>query len=397
MPNDSQEFKKIINLSREPVKDFRKLLSKLVKVGDKEIQVRDLDDLHRDLKGKFKFVPFQIRKLSWFPEPDLQIAKDNMGTTCVGNKIYTIGGRTSLGDDSLLQPEDSLVQMYDLNTKQWATKKRMLYPHTGNAAVAASNGKIYSFGGYLKLPKSISSEDYALYNIIFSTQAISSLVQEYNPATDTWLRKENLPAGRVFSTAVAAGNGSVYVFGGYEIVRVWPDPNNHSTSSQEIINAYKTFKYSVGDDQWSHVADMPTPRSSPAAVLGKDGKIYVMGGLGNNCQWLPTVEAYDPQTDSWEQKADMLFPRGAFAAVTDSSGNIYAIGGVSCQDSIGSVEIYNPTMDSWQTGPELAPDRLSHGAIIAEDDTIFVIGGSQQHPANGIAVLLSSNKSWDVS
>ena len=255
-----------------------------------------------------------------------------MGVARLGNHVYAVGGGTSLGDDSLLQPEDSLVHVYDLNTKQWATKQRMLYPHTGNAAVAASNGRIYSFGGYLKLPKTISPEDYPLYNIIFSNQAISSLVQEYNPSTDTWARKANLPAARVFSTAAATADGAVYVFGGYELVGVWPDPEHPSTSSLKISNAYRTFKYSVAGDQWSYVANMPTPRSSPSAVLGKDGKIYVMGGLGDNCQWLPTVEVYDPLSNSWEKRADMLSPRGAFSAVADSSGKIYAIGGVSYWD-----------------------------------------------------------------
>ena len=101
MPNDSQEFNKIINLSIEPLKEFRKLLSMMVEGGGNEMEVRDLDDLHLDFKGKFKtkllhelrpdWEPPQIKKQSWFAQPNLPIAKDNMGTAYIGNKIYTIG------------------------------------------------------------------------------------------------------------------------------------------------------------------------------------------------------------------------------------------------------------------------------------------------------------------
>lgn len=398
MKNHLEQLNTVNNLSLEPVKNFGKLLLKL---HNNDSTTMNLFDLHMQLKKKMKFTPafdlHNMRKLSWLPQPNLPIAKDNMGIAYAEGKIYTIGGRTSIGDNSLLQPEDSLVQVYDLNTKQWSTKQKMLYPHTGNVAITASNGKIYSFGGYLKLPDSISPEDYALYQIIFDAMDISSLVQEYNPSTNSWQRKENMPSARVFSAAATTEDGSIYIFGGYEPERVWPDPENPSGSSFKIINAHKTYRYDTGNNGWSYVADMPTPRSGPVAVRGKDGKIYVMGGLGNNCQWLSTVEVYDPKTNTWEKKVDMPTPRGAFSAVADSNGKIYVIGGVSIWDSIENVEIYDPLTESWQNGPEITPDRLSHGAIITEDDTIFIIGGSQQHPADDIALLLSSSKSWDVA
>lgn len=280
MSNQLQEFNKTINLSLEPVKLFRKRLSELIELGKTE--TRDLDDLHLVDFGfikNLKLTPDLAMCLSWSPEPSLPFAKDNMGVIRSGTKIYTIGGRTSIGEKSLFQSEDSLVQVYDLDAKEWVTKQRMLYPHTGNSAVVASNGKIYSIGGYLKLPKNISPEDYPLYNDIFSSNAISNFVQEYNPITDAWQKRMNLPVKRVFSTAVATKNGSIYVFGGYENIPTWPDPYTHFEPNT-IITANKTYKYSVADDIWIGVAFMPTPRSGAVAVLGKDDKIYVMGGWG---------------------------------------------------------------------------------------------------------------------
>ena len=396
MQNHIEQLNTINDFSFEQIKDHRKLLEKLQKNNNKKMQLFDLDI---KFKKKIKFTPkptlHDIRKISWFPQTDLPIAKDNMGIVYIDDKIYTVGGRTDIGNDCLLQHEDSLVQMYDINTKQWSNKEKMLYPHTGNVAVGAGDGNIYSFGGYLKLPDSIRPEDYALYQIIFKDPPISGLLQKYDPSTNTWERK-NSSDGRVFSAGVATEDGSIYIFGGYEVQRFFYDSENPSAPSYKIVNAGKTLKYSIANDKWEYVANMPTPRSGLAAVLGKDGKIYVMGGLGDDCQWQSTVEVYDPETNTWEKNTDMPTPRGAFSAVVDGFGKIYAIGGVSLWHSINNVEIYDPSTNNWENGPDITPDRMSHGAIITDDDIIYVIGGLQCQQNNSIPLLLSSNKNWNT-
>ncbi len=329
-----------------------------------------------------------LRDLEWMPETELPIARDCLGTTYANGKIYAIGGRTSIGDDSMVQQEASLVDEYDPNTNIWVTKKAMLYPHALHTATTGSNGKIYSLGGVIKI--TVDNYNDPRYIILAASGSISNIVQQYDPSTDSWSLKNPMPRERAFHAAAATTNGFIYVFGGHGIEHAWPDPDNPSEKSLRTITLGKTDKYHVQTDTWTSATPMPTPRSSPAAAHGKDGLMYVMGGLGENCQWLPTVEAYNPATDSWENKADMPTPRAAFAAVVDNEGKIYAIGGVCDHGSIHTVDIYDPTSNSWETGTPILIDRMSYGAVITDKNVIYVVGGSQHNHSTDMQKLLSS-------
>lgn len=348
------------------------------------------------IKKNFAIKPqdMHLHNLKWVVETELPVARDCLGITSANGKIYAIGGRTSIGDDSLYQEEASLVDVYDSITKTWTTKKAMLYPHAGNAVATGSNGKIYSLGGYIKMTEDNYNDP--RYTILAASGSISNIAQQYDPSDNTWSLKTPMPRERVFHAAVPTTGGVIYVFGGYGIEHIWPDPSSPSEKSSQVIKLNKTEKYNVETDTWSDAAPMPTSRSGLAAVLGQNGLMYVMGGLGENCQWLPTVEAYNPATDSWEQKTDMPTPRGAFSAVIDKEGKIYAIGGVCEQDSTDTVDIYDPASDSWETGTSMHIDRLSHGAVTTDQNIIYVVGGSQHNQSAGIKKLLSSVTSFSL-
>ena len=108
------------------------------------------------------------------------------------------------------------------------------------------------------------------------------IVEEYDPATDTWTRKADMPTARLHLTS-AVVDGKIYVFGGGP---EWPVP----LAATEV--------YDPAIDSWTRKADMPTERIAMwAAAL--NGKIYVLGGLSWESAALATVEEYDPATDTW--------------------------------------------------------------------------------------------------
>lgn len=105
--------------------------------------------------------------------------------------------------------------------------------------VSVVNGKIYAIGGFSSLP----------------------IVEEYDPATDTWTRKANMPFGKHwFATCVL--DGKIYAIGG-----------SGPVSTVE--------EYDTAADTWVKKANMPTRRSL-LATSAVNGKIYAIGG------WLTT-------------------------------------------------------------------------------------------------------------
>ena len=317
-----------------------------------------------------------LRELIWFQRAELPVARDGLGAVFANKKIYAIGGRSDFGENSMIQTSDSFVDEYDPNDNTWVSKEKMLYPHTHHAVVAASDGKIYTLGGYIKI--SVETQNDPQYTVLASMGSISNMLQRYDPVTNQWKLMQAMPLFRVFPGAVATHNGLIFAIGGLGYNFVWPDLNQPpATPPDKYKYLAEVHKYDINTDSWVPVAPMPTARCGLAAVLGNDGLIYAIGGVDDECQRVATVEAYDPVADSWEKKADMPTPRSDLSAVVGSDGNIYAIGGVSEWDSIGTVEVYYPASNTWATGAPLQIDRLCFGATVTDEGMIYVIGGSQ--------------------
>jgi N-acetylneuraminic acid mutarotase len=187
-------------------------------------------------------------------------------------------------------------------------------------------------------------------------------VEEYDPATDTWTKKADMPTSRCFlSTCVV--DGKIYAIGG------WMYLGESNVLSVEV--------YDPATDTWTKKADMPTGRCflSTSAV---DGKIYVIGGVIGRpgvSSGISTVEEYDPATDTWTKKADIPTGRKAFStSVVDRK--IYAIGGATGTTAVFStVEVYDPATDTWTRKADMPTARCVHSTS-AVNGSIYSIGGS---------------------
>ncbi|GMQ82910.1 MAG: hypothetical protein BMS9Abin05_2376 [Rhodothermia bacterium] len=118
------------------------------------------------------------------------------------------------------------------------------------------DGKIYAIGGYRAA------------NI-----AGTRTVEEYDPATNTWTTKANMPEGRRWlSTSVV--NGKIYAIGGYVNLR------------QPGLKTVE--EYDPATDTWTQKAGMPTARLGLATSM-VNGIIYAIGGSPTPPQLLRTV------------------------------------------------------------------------------------------------------------
>ena len=131
----------------------------------------------------------------WEVVTQLPTKRSGIATAVVDDKIYVIGGTLENVD----APDGvSTLEAYDPQTNTWRKvadmPTRRYYP---KAAVV--NDIIYVFGGWFE-EKGVKTH----YPV---------RVDAYDPATDTWTRKKDMPVSRVHP-AVGAVDGKIYVIGG---------------------------------------------------------------------------------------------------------------------------------------------------------------------------------------
>src|SRR4029077_11373292 len=133
----------------------------------------------------------------------------------------------------------------------------------------------------------------------------SSGVYAYDPSSDSWSQKADLPED-ISAASAAVLQGQLYVVGGCTTGNCAP------TSS-------KVYRYDAGSDSWTAVADYPE-KVAFTACAGVAGEVVCAGGVNADTN-VPTTHtyAYDPGSDSWTQVADM--PADLWASAASGAGN----------------------------------------------------------------------------
>ena len=275
----------------------------------------------------------------------------DFATAVVDNKVYLIGGTLFKNKDGPFGL--STAEVYDTQTNTWQRVADMPTPRT-IAQAAVVNGIIYVFGGF-------SSKDGFIQN-----WKLPVVVDAYNPATDTWTRKKDMPVSRInFSLGVVAGK--VYLIGG---------TTGFGAGHEQRMD--RVDVYDPATDTWAKAPKMPS-RREPMGVAVVSNRLYVIGGFG----WPPAgwgelpltrIDEYDPITFQWRKKTDMLDVRYGFSTVVVED-DIYLIGGLNgFPNYSAAVNMYNPQKEAWRDIPKLPMPISPFGAAMV-DGKIYVFGG----------------------
>jgi N-acetylneuraminic acid mutarotase len=277
---------------------------------------------------------------TWAARANMPTARGLFGTSAVGATIYAIGG-TTIGRDKL-----AVVEAYDTATDKWTRRADMPTPRNALSA-AVVDGKIYAIGGwgYDRPEGGWESIDPTATGRDFST------VEVYDPKTDTWAARADMPTPRSHMTVSAVG-GKIYAIGGG--ARIVAGRSGEWLSVLEV--------YDTETNRWARAADLPTPRSVMSSGV-VDGRIYVMGGafsrgsassaeeLLRTMRTLSVVEVYDPASGRWTRGADLATARGWFSTSV-VNGKVYVVGGQSLAPDAGTLgvkitfpgmEVYTPS------------------------------------------------------
>jgi hypothetical protein len=122
--------------------------------------------------------------------------------------------------------------------------------------------------------------------------------------------------------------------------------------------------FNIGENAWTTIGNMITPRRALAAVALPDG-IYALGGY-DGTKYLNSMEKLDISRGIWTELAPMKHPRCTLAAVSSPDCQfIYAIGGFN-GTALSVVERYSIVEDSWTEVVSMSEPRFMHSCVLVD-------------------------------
>ncbi len=181
--------------------------------------------------------------LNWTALPDLNMARRDHATVCVGNQVYVLGGWD--GEEPL-----SSVEYLVEESGAWQITSHMPSEVDEHTAVNYKHF-VYVFGG-----SSNSQETFMLDTV-----------------TKKWSRKADMPGSCTRGSSVVYSD-RIYVLGGKENCCMSCDPDQ---------------------DQWKTHSKPAAKHHLASAVVLKD-RILLCGGMHTS-----VIEEYNPDTDTWSE------------------------------------------------------------------------------------------------
>jgi N-acetylneuraminic acid mutarotase len=303
---------------------------------------------------------------SWITRANMPVNRQDPAIATVTNGggqsvVYVIGGvNPGMG------PTRSLMA-YNVATNTWTFRRQLPVPLGGTNGAAVINGKIYVSGGY---------SDYA-------ENFPSKRLYMYDPGTNTWTRKSDMPETTVDdgnNRLWVGGHGATGVIDGKLYVVTPCAQSNEPWGVYEGCGGHPApwfFRYNPVTNRWttlrSPFVNATDPPLSPymGGVVG--GKLYVMTGNRS----VGRLAAYDPATNQWTSRTPLGLGRpGAATAVL--GGKLYVMGGKRWNAALQTYEtlditiVYDPATDAWTRRASLPSAR---GHIAASK--VFLNGGSR--------------------
>jgi N-acetylneuraminic acid mutarotase len=244
--------------------------------------------------------------------------------------MYVIGGRPKCCGAG--QVTDA-VRAYDATANTWTARARIPVRLRSTNGAAELDGRIYVSGGF--------SRRWDETRQVWRLETLKSLYV-YNPATDTWARKRDMPITTVNGASVGY-QGKLYVATAcyYEA----PCPSGESV----------VWRYDPASDQWTKFAERPRDWwDVSAGLIG--GKLYLVD------EFTGALDILDLATGAWSSGPKRPY-RACNAAATSLQAKLYLFGW--CDDYPTDPEtrdrglVFDPGANAWT---EATPAPITAGA-----------------------------------
>jgi N-acetylneuraminic acid mutarotase len=262
----------------------------------------------------------------WTKKKPMALPSHHIAFTEYQGKIYAFGGFVLPQSGPAAWVPINNTWEYDPQTDNWKALAPMPTKR-GSPLAAAVGDKIYVIGGATTRP---GSSEPAIDPT--RPQLVLGTVEEYDPAANSWRERSSMPTPRNHA-AIGVVNGKIYVIGG-RVGAAFIAPSTDISVVEE---------YDPASDTWSAaLARMPTARSALAsAVIG--GRIYIAGGEFQDPTMMATfrvVEAYNPASNTWATLPPLPVSRHGLAG--GAIGNRFYVVGGDVQSSGTGIEVSTP-------------------------------------------------------
>lgn len=271
-----------------------------------------------------------------------------------GNMLYAFGGNASRNPHDFSK-EAIVAEAYrfDLATRTVETLPPLPQAVQSGAAFLAGeriDQSIYLLGGISNPGDKYQSAD---------------TIHRYRLRSKNWTDEiGHLPGPRSMFSIVTHDNAA-WIFGGSQVT-------GHGGGL--IADSWQWTGSLEEPAQVVAEAAIPTPRRSfGAAVLG--GKMYAVGGLGEESKIVDKVDVYDFEAKTWTTIPSPDVSR-VFPSVAAAGGKLYLSGGFARVDGhfqkVESVEAYDPKTGAWSVAFDRLPfDSASRTMFEYHDRLLF--------------------------
>jgi hypothetical protein len=205
----------------------------------------------------------------------------------------------------------------------------------------------------------------------------------FDPVSNLWSAGPALATARRLHTTTRLADGRVLVSGGLTTPTGPAPPVTPAAVSAAALSSAEV--YDPLANAWSTTpTGLHTPRFAHSATLLEDGSVLVAGGTdregaGGAGRALSSTERFDPATGTWTAGAPMTEPRSGHQAVLLRDGRVLVVGGVLLTGgrpvALAYCEMFDPTTGDWTPTGELGTPRAGHQATLLPDGTVLVTGG----------------------
>ena len=307
------------------------------------------------------------KKVAELSIPDCPVAVTSFGAAVCDGYLYIYGGNKGDAHTYSAEGQNNQFRRVKLeNGSKWESLGEVPR-RQGNALVSYKN-KVYRIGGFEARNKLDQDNEEIVSTKDFAVD---------DPATSKWADLARLPEPRSSFDAVVAGD-MLYVVGGWALSGDRDDSEWHGTAWRMDLSKEKL--------EWSSIPAPPERRANSLAEL--DGKVYLIGGMGDNARPTQSVLVFDTKTQKWTEGPSLPgMPMDGFG---NSSFNI---GGRIVVSTFGG-QIIQLSDDgkSWENIDKLGTGRFFHRLVGLDNNRFAILGGTSADSEKQTKVVVRDRK-----